>query len=169
MNKNLLIVLVILVILIGGGFLFFRPKSTGSPTEPRSTSQPRNPEGVINKEVESSNYKLYSKTEYEKALAEKKITMLYFTANWCPICREQEPVNMEALKSLEEDKDIIAFRVHILDSETTKETEALAEKYDISYQHTTVIIGPDGEVKTDYIGPLTKEDLKARLLEAKKS
>lgn len=167
MNKNLLIVLVILVILIGGGFLFFRPKSTGSPTKPRSTSQPRNPEGVINQEVESSNYKLYSKTEYEKALAEKKVTMLYFTANWCPICREQEPVNMEALKSLEEDKDIIAFRVHILDSETTKETEALAEKYDISYQHTTVIIGPNAEVSYKYTGPLTQDDLREKLLMSK--
>lgn len=167
MNKNLLIVLVILVILIGGGFLFFRPKSTGSPTAPSSTSQPRNPEGVINQEVESSNYKLYSKTGYEKALAEKKVTMLYFTANWCPICREQEPVNMEALEELLQDKDIIAFRVHILDNETTKEGEELADEFAVRYQHTTIIIDSRGQISSTITGPITKEELKTKLIAAK--
>ena len=159
MNKNLLIVLVILVILIGGGFLFFRP---------RSTSQPRNPEGVVNQEVESSNYKLYSKTGYEKALAEKKVTMLYFTANWCPICREQEPINMEALEELSEDKDIVAFRVHILDNETTEEGEGLADEFVVRYQHTTIIIDSEGQIASTTTGPLTKEELKSKLIAAKR-
>ncbi|MEK7113174.1 MAG: thioredoxin family protein [Patescibacteria group bacterium] len=163
MNKNILIIAAIILVL-GGGFLLLRK---GSPPTSQTTNVPRNPEGVINQEVESSNYKPYSKTGYEKALAQKKVTMLYFTANWCPICREQEPINMETLEELSEDKDIIAFRVHILDSETTPEGEKLADDFTVRYQHTTIILDSEGKIASTTTGPLTKEELRSKLLAAK--
>jgi thiol:disulfide interchange protein len=165
MNKNLLIGTIILIVILGAGFIFLRPK--GSVTQNETTGAPRNPEGVVNEEVSSSNYRLYNSQEYQLALEQEKVVMLYFTANWCPICREQEPTNMEALKSLENDAAIIAFRVHILDSETTKETEALAEQFDVPYQHTTVIIGRDGQVKFMSTGPLERTEIQEELLAAK--
>lgn len=166
MNKTLLVVLAIIFLGIGGYYLYqFRKPNTQSVT-PSET--PKNPPGVVNPEIEGANYKLYSKTEYEQALKDKKVVMLYFTANWCPICREQEPVNMEVLKSMESDDQIIAFRVHILDDETTKETEDLAKKFEVPYQHTTVIIGPGGKVFYKYTGPLTYDNLKNKLLDAKR-
>lgn len=91
--------------------------------------------------------------------------MLYFTANWCPICREQEPLNMEALKALED--EAFGFRIHILDSETTKENEELAERYSVRIQHTTIILNSKGEAVSTYTGPLTTGDLKKRLEDAK--
>jgi len=105
-NKKILILIIVLLVVFGGYFLL-----KGSP----QTEVLRNPEGVTNEEVESSNYRLYSPAEYEKAKAEGRVIMLYFTANWCPICREQEPVNMAALTELSGDKEIVAFRIHILD------------------------------------------------------
>lgn len=155
MKKALLIVGILA--LGGAGYFLLQPKT--------APSVPRNPEGVTNEELISENYKDYSRKEYEKAMAEKKIIALYFTANWCPICREQELINMEALEDLGE--DILALRVHILDSEETDETKALAEKYGVTYQHTYVILKPSGEVSSKYTGPLTKEEIKARILAAK--
>lgn len=155
--KNILIIVGILA-LVGVGYFLIKPRS-------QETLVPRNPVGVTNEEVVSKNYKDYSKEEYEKALAEDRVIMLYFTANWCPICREQEPVNMEALEALGE--DALALRIHILDSQETEETKALAEEYGVSYQHTFVFLDPEGGVSSKYTGPLTKEDLTARILAAK--
>lgn len=164
--KNLRLAIIILILLgvVAGGYFLLRNRSNETQIPINS---PTNPPGVINPNVESNNYQLWDRDEYEQARAEGKIIMLYFTANWCPICREQEPVNMSTLQDLASDSEIIAFRVHILDSETTDETEALAEEFDVPYQHTTVIIGPSGEIVDKYTGPLSAEDLKQRLLGAK--
>ncbi|KKU04224.1 MAG: Thioredoxin-like protein [Candidatus Woesebacteria bacterium GW2011_GWC2_47_16] len=158
MNKKILILIIVLLVVFGGYFLL-----KGSP----QTEVLRNPEGVTNEEVESSNYRLYSPAEYEKAKAEGRVIMLYFTANWCPICREQEPVNMAALTELSGDKEIVAFRIHILDSETTPEGERLADEFAVRYQHTTIILNSAGSVTSTTTGPLTKEELKSKLLAAK--
>ena len=160
MNKKILILIVVLLVVLGGYFLL---KGSSSP----QTEVPKNPEGVVNEEIESSNYRLYSPAEYEKAKEEGGVIMLYFTANWCPICREQEPINMEALTELSSDKDIIAFRIHILDSETTPEGEKLADEFAVRYQHTTIILNSEGELASTTTGPLTKEELKQKLLAAK--
>lgn len=155
--KKALIIVVILA-LAGAGYFLLKPK-------PQPTV-PRNPGRVVNEEITSENYKDYSREEYEKAVAEKKTIVLYFTANWCPICREQEPINMETFDEIN-DKDVIALRVHILDSQETEETKALAEKYEVTYQHTYVILKPGGEVSSKYTGPLSKEEIKARIIAAK--
>ena len=160
MNKKFLILAVVLLVVLGGYF-FLKGSSTPQ------TEVPRNPEGVVNEEIETSNYRLYSPAEYEKAKEEKKVIMLYFTANWCPICREQEPFNMEALEALSNDKDTIAFRIHILDSETTPEGEKLADEFAVRYQHTTIILNSEGAITSTTTGPLTKEELTQKLLAAK--
>lgn len=169
-NKTLILtIFVIILVAVAGGYFALGRKTQSETPARQNQNVPTNPPGVLNPDVQSSNYKLYSKDTYEQALKDKKVVMLFFTANWCPICREQEPVNMQVLESLKSDSQIIAFRVHILDNETTKETEELAKKYDVPYQHDFVIIGPSGKVVTTYIGPLSFGDLKAKLLDAKKS
>ena len=167
MNKTWIVV-ILAVLLLGGGFFVLRGKSDSSyPERVNEFSEPKNPDGVVNEEVEGSNYKLFNKGEYEMALSNGKVVMLYFTANWCPICREQEPTNKEALSELEEQTEIIAFRVHILDDEETKETQALADYFAVRYQHTTVILNSNGEVSETATGPISKEELKNKLLAAK--
>jgi len=167
MNKTWIVV-ILAVLLLGGGFFILRGKSDSSyPARVDEFSEPKNPDGVVNEEVEGSNYKLFDKSEYEKAVSDGKVVMLYFTANWCPICREQEPINKEALSELIKDTEIVAFRVHILDDEETSETQALADEFAVRYQHTTVILNSDGEVSETATGPISKEELKNKLLAAK--
>jgi len=74
---------------------------------------------------------------------------------------------MAALTELSGDKEIVAFRIHILDSETTPEGERLADEFAVRYQHTTIILNSAGSVTSTTTGPLTKEELKSKLLAAK--
>lgn len=161
MNKLILFILAVLLI-AGAGYFIFTSQGT-KPQQSETTTQ-QIPE-VANQQT--SNYKDYSSEEYQKALRDQKIVLLYFIANWCPICREQEPINIQVMKELEQDSQILAFRVHILDSETTKETEELADGFGVTYQHTYVIIKPGGVVSSTYTGPLTNEEIKNRLQKAK--
>ena len=112
---------------------------------------------LINSQI--SNYRNYSVEEFEKAKAEGKVVMLYFTANWCPTCRVQIPVNEEAFKEFENDENVAIFKVHILDSVTTDETERLAKEYGVRLQHTFIILDSGGEVVFTHTGPLVKEDI----------
>lgn len=161
MKKGLLIFL-ILVLVGGGAFLVLRPRVPGVQKE-------TSPKPVSFQEAPLANYVNFSQGRYEEALAQKMVLALYFTANWCPICREQEPINVSAMRSLEGDSQILAMRIHILDSETTKETEELARKYGVSYQHTFVILDRNGEVSYQYTGPLSESELKEKITAAKKS
>lgn len=120
---------------------------------------PLQKEDSISTTTETSNYKDFSQEAYAEAKAAKKRILLYFTANWCPICKEQEPQNKKAFEELEEDSQIVAFRVHVLDNQTTKETEKLADDFEVSYQHTFVFLDSGGEVSEKYTGPLTKEQI----------
>jgi thiol:disulfide interchange protein len=175
-NLKLVIVIVFVLLLAGGGYLLLGKKgvedgdiNTTSGGEIVSDNNSTGNEQMANQESDyPTNYRDYSADELEKAKSEGKVVMLYFTANWCPTCKAQEPINVEAFKELENDEDIVIFKIHILDSETTDETEKLAREYGIRLQHTFVIINPDGEVVFTHTGPLVKEDLVKELLAVKK-
>ncbi len=81
----------------------------------------------------------FTESDYRKALTEKKYIVLYFYANWCPICRAEFPMAEAAFDSLETN-DIIGFRVNFNDSETDEFEEALAREFGVAYQHTKVIL-----------------------------
>lgn len=111
----------------------------------------------------STKYIEFSKADYEKALKEKKKILLYFYANWCPICKKEQPETFAAFNELN-DKDLIGFRVNYRDSETDADEEALAKKFGVSYQHTKVILkdgqravkSPDSWNKQRYLEELGK-------------
>jgi thiol-disulfide isomerase/thioredoxin len=86
----------------------------------------------------------YSKQVYDEAIKSDKLVVLYFYANWCPICREEFPKMQSAFNVLPADK-VVGMRVNFNDSDTDSSEEALAEKFDIPYQHTKVFL-KDGEV-----------------------
>jgi len=167
MKKAVAVIAILLA--IGAGLYFFSSSRSSQtlPSLPQSEDSSEEPsrQGI---EYQSENYRAYNKQEFESALLAGKVVMLYFTANWCPICKEQEPVNKEALTELSSDSEIIAFRVHILDSEETAETKALAEEYGVRYQHTAVLIDSGGGVDQTIVGPISKQSLKEKLLAAKK-
>lgn len=69
--------------------------------------------------------------------------ILFFYANWCPTCR---PINIELQDRISEiPDDLTIIRVNYNDTDTDKEEEALANEYQITYQHTFVQIDEKGE------------------------
>ncbi|MBI3026768.1 thioredoxin family protein [Candidatus Woesearchaeota archaeon] len=112
---------------------------------------------------ESTKYLDFNKPDYQKALKEKKKILLYFYANWCPICKREQPDTFAAFSQVK-DPDLIGFRVNYRDSDTDADEEALAKEFGVSYQHTKVILKngqragkfPDSWDKQRYLEELAK-------------
>jgi thiol-disulfide isomerase/thioredoxin len=81
----------------------------------------------------------FNRADYDRALAEGKTILLYFYANWCPICRVEFQDTQGAFRELNE-PDIVGFRVSYNDSETDDNEESLARQFGIAYQHTKVVL-----------------------------
>jgi thioredoxin 1 len=82
----------------------------------------------------------FNQADFEKAKASDKLIVLYFYADWCPICKQE--VNgafYPAFESLN-DPNVVAFRVNYKDSFTDDDESALAREHGIAYQHTKVFL-----------------------------
>lgn len=87
----------------------------------------------------NAQYLEFNTEDYQKAKAEGNTIFLDFYANWCPVCRAEEPIIYEGFNELESDK-VVGFRVNYKDNETSDDEKALAKEFDITYQHTKVIL-----------------------------
>lgn len=106
----------------------------------------------------------FNEADYDAAIASDKLVVLYFYANWCPICKE-EVANalIPAFNELTTDK-VVGIRINYKDNETDSNEKALAVKYGIPYQHTKVFVkdgkqilkAPDGWNKARYITEINK-------------
>jgi len=81
----------------------------------------------------------FNTADYNTALKSDKLVVLYFYANWCPLCKAEIPKLYAAFDSLTDDK-VVAFRVSYKDSETDQAEKDLARQYGIAYQHTKVFV-----------------------------
>ena len=81
----------------------------------------------------------FNQQDFAAAQQSDKIIVLYFYANWCPICRAEFPKMQAAFNELTTD-EVIGFRVNFNDNETDKDEEALARQHGVAYQHTKVIV-----------------------------
>lgn len=81
----------------------------------------------------------FTQTDFEEALASDKLIVLYFYANWCPVCRVEFPKAQAAFDELTSDQ-VIGFRVNFNDNQTDDDEVALAREHGIAYQHTKVFI-----------------------------
>ena len=81
----------------------------------------------------------FNKSDYEKAVTSGKTILLYFYANWCPICRVEFPKMQSAFNKLTTDQ-IIAFRVNYKDDQTDAAEVDLAREFGVAYQHTKVFV-----------------------------
>ena len=93
--------------------------------------------------TESTKYLDFSKSDYDKALQEKKKILLYFYANWCPICKKEQADTFAAFNEIN-NPDLIGFRVNYRDGDDDESEKALAKEFGVGYQHTKVIL-KDGE------------------------
>ena len=81
----------------------------------------------------------FNQTDYENAIMNEKLVVLYFYANWCPICKAEFPIMKKAFNELNTDK-VIGFRVNYNDDETDNDEKNLAKQFGVAYQHTKVFV-----------------------------
>ncbi len=106
----------------------------------------------------------FNKADYDAAIASDKLVVLYFYANWCPLCKEEvSNALIPAFNELTTDK-VVGIRINYKDNDTDSEEKALAVKYGIPYQHTKVFVkngkqilkAPDSWNKTRYFDEINK-------------
>lgn len=141
MNKAFIIIAIVAV--LGAGiFLLTRSQPNQEITTSQTVSTDSSPSAQQMSDIlagKSSPLYDFSKAKYDEALASDKLVVLYFYANWCPICRAEIPKMYDAFNELTTDK-VVGFRVNFNDSDTDSDEENLAKEYGIAYQHTKVFI-----------------------------
>lgn len=111
----------------------------------------------------TTKYLDFNKADYDKALKERKKILLYFYANWCPICKKEQVDTFAAFNEIK-DPDLIGFRVNYRDGDDDESEKALAKEFGVGYQHTKVILkggerilkAPDSWDKQRYLEELGK-------------
>ena len=124
-----------------GAFYFL---NNNSQTE--SISLPTSPVATLGaspttKDETPARYVQYTKEGYEAVKNQRHV--LYFYANWCPTCRPADAEFQSRMGEIPE--GIVVIRVNYNDSDTDADEEALASQYNITYQHTFVLL-ENGEV-----------------------
>jgi len=105
----------------------------------------------------------YNKKDYETALANEDIVVLYFYASWCPICRYEVSRGLYPAFNELALENTVGFRVNYNDKDTDSDERALARQFGVAYQHTKVILKNGNRVlkdpatwsKNDYISKIT--------------
>lgn len=81
----------------------------------------------------------FTKADYDAAIKTDTLIVLYFYANWCPICKAEFPVMQNVFNGLNTDK-VIGFRVNYNDDQTDNDEKNLAKQFGVAYQHTKVFV-----------------------------
>ena len=120
------ILILVIILIVAGGVYYWSSQKSEPLTSPQLAGS-------------LSPLLIFNQADYEQALSSNKLIILYFYANWCPLCKEELPYLYGAFNELASDQ-VIGFRVHYNDNETGEAEEALAREYGVAYQHTKVFI-----------------------------
>jgi thiol:disulfide interchange protein len=98
----------------------------------------------ISQDSNTNRYPAYSNEVL--ASSSNKRRVLFFYANWCPTCKvanDEFSANPNGIP-----EGVVLIRANYNDTDTDQDEKALAQKYNITYQHTFVEIdGQGNEVK----------------------
>ena len=137
MKKGIILGIVIIIVIVA--VFAFNRLNNKEKTENEEDSE----NGILAGNI--SLYKKFTQEEYSNALNENKVILLYFYANWCPICRAEQPETFSAFNSLDKE-NIVGFRVNYKDSDTDADEQNLAKEFGVPYQHTKVILSNGKQV-----------------------
>ena len=143
---------ILAVVVLVGGLMLFSNKSSPEPSLTPLASA-----------TSGASLTDFTKADYDTALKTDKLIVLYFYANWCPICKAEFPVMQKVFSEMTADK-VIGFRVSYNDSETDADEIALAKQFGVGYQHTKVFVkngqrilkSPEGWDEARYFSEITK-------------
>jgi thiol-disulfide isomerase/thioredoxin len=93
------------------------------------------------------------------------VIYLYFYATWCPICAAERPNVLAAFDELS-DPRAVGFEVHYKDDQSNAEDAEAARLFGIPYQHTVVILAPDGTEAYRSLEPISKDTIKSEIAKA---
>lgn len=82
----------------------------------------------------------FNQEDYDKAVSSGKLVVVYFYANWCPICRQETANSLYPFFNELKRDNVIGFRVNFKDSDTDKDEQQLARDLNAPYQHFKVLI-----------------------------
>ncbi len=151
---QMVIAIIALVVVVGGiGYFATRTKPSPLITTEAPSGEKTLPDGTMVKPDgamiakytgtvlagKSALLIAYNKADYEAAVKSDKLVALYFTANWCPICKVELPNLYAAFNELTTDK-VVGFRVDYNDSDTDADEQNLARQLGVAYQHTKVFL-----------------------------
>lgn len=172
-TQNIIIGVVALLVIVGGVYVFLTNQPESDSTMMKDDETEMMEDKVVEGEMmdkgekqddammedKSAGDQMMSKGSYEAysqeklALANDGKVVLYFHADWCPICRPLDA----ALKSA-----AFPSGVHILKVDYDTATE-LKKKYGVTYQHTFVQVDAAGKLLAKWGDAFTAADVFARV------
>lgn len=151
MKKNLFLMIVSMILITGIGVFMLTQKNSNSQQEIQeikdaANSQSNQPQ--LETPVTQSKYRFFTPEIFNAANNSRRV--LFFYANWCPIC---QPANKSFTENqVQIPEDVTVIRVNYDDNETESAEKELAQKYGVTYQHTFVQIDEEGKVVTTWNG-----------------
>lgn len=165
MNKTIIIAGIVILVLVGGGIFIANQQSQKAEeakmaqekdamkAKEDAAMEEKKEDDKMMADKSTSRYVEYSKAALDQAAGNRRV--LYFYANWCPICK---PANADfTANSSKIPSDVTVLRVNYNDSDTDQEEKDLAKKYAVTYQHTFVQIDGQGKQVTAWNGGKTDE------------
>jgi thiol:disulfide interchange protein len=167
MNKSILIVIISVLVIALAGFFVYQNTSSNQKQQNLADMGDTMMDEISddhmitdeNSNVRDSSMMQDSKyVEFTSSVLKENVDkrrVLFFYANWCPICGPADANFKENTNRIPD--DVVLIRVNYNDSETDADEMALADQYGITYQHTFVQIDESGNTIATWNGGQIEE------------
>ena len=125
-----------------------------------------NGEAMEDSKTSSQKFQRYTKAVFDQAKSDGKVIYLFFTANWCPTCARQHPVNDAAVANPEMPTNVPFFNISFNDSDTNDEDNQIAREFGIVYQHTQIVLDSQGNETYRSTGFVSADEIVKQIKEA---